>query len=293
MDVLVRSLNALFMVVMPLALGAFLARRMGSTWRLFVVGAVTFLGSQLLHLPFNANVLGPLLVRPGFATAERGFPLLVSALAVGLSAGVFEEGARYLTYRFWLREARTWSQGLMFGAGHGGIEAILLGGLAAYGLLQAIAYRGADLSTIIPAENLAVVQAQLEAYWALPWYAVLLGALERAFALCIQIALALLVLQAFVRQNPRWLLVALVWHTAVDALAVFSVVTWGAYVTEGLVGVCAILSLGIIRFFRDRPAKMEQAQRRQAGSVLPPPRDRKPAEDQPPTAEQIDRSRYV
>lgn len=292
MDVLVRSLNALLMVAMPLALGVLLSRRRGLPWRLFVVGAVTFLIAQVLHLPFNARVLGPLLIRLGYASAESGLPLLVVALAFGLSAAVFEEGARYLTYRYWLRDARTWSQGLMFGAGHGGIEAILLGGLAAYGLIQAITYRGADLSAIVPAENLPLVQAQLDAYWALPWYAALLGALERAFALCIQIGLALLVLQTFVRRSLRWLLAAMIGHTIVDALVAFGVGTWGVYITEGLVGLCALLSLGIIRVLRDHPGDMDEKQRHYEADDPARLRVSKPPEGRPPTPEQMDRSRY-
>jgi uncharacterized membrane protein YhfC len=59
------------------------------------------------------------------------YNLLIIAGFLGLSAGFFEESARYVVYRWWARDARTWSQGLMLGAGHGGIESILLGFLLA------------------------------------------------------------------------------------------------------------------------------------------------------------------
>ena len=167
-----------------------------------------------------------------------------------VSAGVFEEVARYVVYRFWLRDVRSWRGALMFGAGHGGIEAILLGGLAAYALLQAIAYRGADLSSMVPAEQLSQVEAQLNAFWSLPWHLALLGAIERLFAICFHLSASVLVVQALLRRSWIWLLLAILWHTLLDAVAVFGIETWGAYVTEGLIGLMAIASVGIIFVLR-------------------------------------------
>ena len=64
---------------------------------------------------------------------------IIYAVFLGLSAGVFEETARYLTYRFWAKDARSWSRGLMLGAGHGGSEAILVGALAAVNFVALLA----------------------------------------------------------------------------------------------------------------------------------------------------------
>ncbi|HEY46328.1 MAG: hypothetical protein AMJ88_14070 [Anaerolineae bacterium SM23_ 63] len=246
MDVFVRLLNVLLMVAMPLALGVILVRRSRVEWRIFLLGAGAFIGSQIFHLPFNGYVLSPLTERLGLPGLDGGVPLLLYAILFGLSAGVFEEVARYLVYRIWMRESRTKWDGLMFGTGHGGLESILLGGLAGLALFQAITYRNADLSAVVPPEQLELARAQLEAYWTAPWYAVLLSAAERFFTICFHLSAALLVLQAFVRRNPVWLAVAIGWHAILDTLAVFALVTWGAYVSEGFVGLIALLSLGIV-----------------------------------------------
>ena len=246
MDILIRLVNALLMIAMPLALGTILARRLRVGWRLFIVGAVTFVGSQVLHLPFNAQVLSLVIERLGLTEAQTGVPLAMVALLYGLSAGVFEEVARYLVYRLQLKEVTSWGQALMFGAGHGGVEAILLGLLAAYTLFQAATYRGADMSGLVPPEQLELVQAQLEAYWAMPWYSTVLGAVERAFTLCFHLSASLLVLQAITRKNPVWLALAVGWHTLINAVAVFAFGMWGAYVAEGLVGLMALFSLWIV-----------------------------------------------
>jgi uncharacterized membrane protein YhfC len=255
LEAVIRLLNALLMVAMPLGLGVFLARRSSVGWRLFIVGAVTFIGSQVIHLPFNSWVLRLGIEQLGLSEATQGVPLALLSLLYGLSAGIFEETARFLIYRFWLRDTRSWRQALMVGAGHGGIESILLGGLAAYALLQAVAYREADLSTLVPVEQLELARAQLAAYWTIPWYEVLLGAVERAFALCFHLSASLLVLQVFTRKNGIWLIIAIGWHTLIDGVALFSLNTWGAYVMEALVGVLAVLSVWIIFALRTTEGK--------------------------------------
>jgi uncharacterized membrane protein YhfC len=250
MDVVVRLINSLLMFVVPLALAVWLVRRFQLEWRIFLIGAGTFAGAQILEIPFNRILLQPLLERFGLTGANQGWSLVLMAIIFGLVAGVFEEIARYVVYRRWLRDERRWEGGLFFGLGHGALEAMLLGGLSFYVLLQTIAYRNADLTTIVPLEQLDIARAQLDAYWAAPWYAALLGALERVFAIGIQISLAVIVLQVFVRRNHFWLALAIVWHLIVDAVAVFGVSTWGVYITELIIGLMAALSLVFLFLLR-------------------------------------------
>ena len=290
MDVLVRVLSASLMVAMPLGLGLVLARRLRLRWGLFAIGAAAFVGSQVLHLPFNAWVLGPLFQRLGLTEATQGLPLAIVAAAFGLSAGVFEEGARAVVYRFWLKGSRSWSQALMFGAGHGGIEAILLGGLVSLTLFQLINLRGVDLATVFPAEQVALARAQVEAYWSAPWYEALLPAVERASALCMQVSLAVLVLQAFTRRNPLWIVAAIGWHAWIDAVAVFALPTWGVYVTEGLVAILALASLAILFALRT-PDPMEPVA--SPGGVTPVLKFAQVAEAPTVTPDKLEKSRYT
>lgn len=254
MDIPARLLNGLLMIALPLGLGVFLARRLGPRWGLYGAGAVTFIASQVLHVPFNAWILNPRLEGLGFGARGLSRELIVSAILLGLSSGVFEEGARYLTLRFWQQQARSWRQALMIGAGHGGAEAIIVGILALMAFFQAVAYRGADLAAIVPAEQLAAAEAQIEAYWAAPWPEALLGAVERAFSLVVHLALAVMVMRVFTRRNRLWLAAAIGWHALVNILAVIGVQTVGAVATEGIVGVMALLSLGLIFLLRDKEA---------------------------------------
>jgi uncharacterized membrane protein YhfC len=244
-------LSVLLIFTLALGVGALLTRRFKLSWGLFWVGAVVFVLSQVLHIPFNAVVF-PYLSRSGLLpqAASPGGLLLVG-LAVGLSAGIFEEGARGLMYRFWVKNARSWGQGLLLGAGHGGAEAVIVGGLILLTFINMVALQGRDLQTVVPPEQLALAQQQVETYWSLPWYDSMLGFVERLFTLPVHIALSVIVLQVFTRRQIRWLFLAIAWHTLLNALgAVYVMQTYGVYWAEVTVGVFGLLSLGVIFLLR-------------------------------------------
>jgi len=270
MDVFIRLLNSLLMILGPLTLGIVMVRRWKLGWRLFFLGAATFIGSQVLHIPFNQFIVLPYMEKLGLIGNNEVSALVLYGLVLGLSAGVFEEGARYLVYRVWLSDVRRWKEAVLYGAGHGGVEAILLGGLALYAFFQATAYRNADLSELVPPSQLELAKAQIEAYWLAPWYDALIGALERAFAVIIQISLAILVFQAVARRKILWLFLAVGWHTTVDALAVFGIQRWGVYLTEAVVAGFALISLAMILFLRKRPVVMHEGLEEVDASLLIP-----------------------
>jgi len=238
-------LNGLLMIALPLVLGVVLARRWRLGWGLFGAGAATFVASQLLHIPFNYLVLTPFVTERGMFAAG-GLAFIIAALLFGLSAGVFEEVARFVVMRRWEPAARSLPNALMFGAGHGGGEAIILGGFVLYGFFQAIALRGADLTKTLPPEQVDVVAAQLALYWNMPWYKALLGAVERAGAICFHLSASAMVLQSVRRGGLGWLAGAVAWHTLFNAATLIVMDRWGVYAAEGTVIVGAGISLLII-----------------------------------------------
>ena len=118
-------LDALLMIGMPLVLGVWLARKTKAPWLLFGIGAMTFIGSQVVHLPLNTGLT--LLFKAIWpSTQPQGWHIPFNAVVLGLTAGLCEETARYVGYRWLAKKARYWRDALMLGAGHGGIEAILV-----------------------------------------------------------------------------------------------------------------------------------------------------------------------
>ena len=251
-------LNFVLMIGLPIALGFFLNARLRVPWRLWFIGVATFVLSQVGHIPFNALLFNGVMLPP--ATA---WPLPVLALAAGLSAGLFEEIARYVVYRLWIKEARTWRQAVMFGAGHGGGEAIIIGVLTAMTTINLLALQNMDLNTLgLTAAQLAALQAQMETFRTAPWYMALLGAVERVWAMTFHIAAAVLVMQAVRRRNLLWLVAAILWHTVLNAVSLLVVDAAGAVWTEVALGGLSIISLVIILVLRDPPAP--------EGADLPP-----------------------
>ncbi len=277
-------LNGFLMIAIPVGLGIYLTRRWKFGGRIWWIGAATFILSQVGHIPFNWAI-GKLLNQSGMVSWNPTIQLLFNAIFLGLSAGIFEEGTRYLVLRWWAKDARSWRNGVLFGAGHGGAEAILLGVLVLYGFLQMVALRSADLARTIPASQLDLVQRQITAYWSATWYFSLFGVLERIFTIPCQIVLAVLVMQVFIRGKIRWLFVAIGYHALLDASSVITVKIIGPYWTEAVIGGFAILSVILIFVFR----KPEPTAEVLSAGVSPALTMPEPVEE---TLENLDKTRY-
>jgi len=274
------------MIAIPIFLAIYLIRKFNQSWRLLWIGAATFIFSQILHIPFN-NLVSPIFKQTGFSTLPIIGQIIITAAFLGISAGVFEELSRYAMYRWFAKDARSWGRGLLAGAGHGGAEAIILGALALYGYLQLVSLQGANLEALVPAGQLEATRAQITAYWSAPWYMTLLGALERLFAITIQLACSLLVLQAFTRRQFWWVGLAIFYHALVDGVSVFtSGMRLSAMTIEGIVGVFAIVSVGIIITLR-KPEKIEESI--PVKSVYVPEFTSKPIDE---TEDNLDKTRY-
>ena len=273
------GLNFLLMILLPILLGYWISARRQVGWGLFGIGAVTFILSQVGHLPFNWLILQ----RLEWIDLEN---LAVLTIFLGLSAGVFEEVARYLTYRFWAKGARSWGQGLMLGTGHGGIEAMLLGVLGVINFVVLLGLKNGYFSGIlasVPEDQLYLVDEQINALFGVPASMALLGAVERVFALLLHLSASLLVMQVFVRQQLRWLGVAILWHAVIDGAAVYIATTWGAVPAEVALGALSFVSLGIIFWLR---TPMPQAE------PLEPLPELKPLAPLGSSVESLERSKY-
>jgi uncharacterized membrane protein YhfC len=229
-------------------------RTFALSWKLVLAGGLTFIASQIPHVPLVIG-LGPFM--------EKN-TLLVNAILLGLLAGIFEETARYILFKFILKNSRTWKEGVLVGLGHGGTEALIFGVLAAVGFFTMVAYRSIDLSTVpsIPADQLELAKQQVAAYWSSPPYLAIMGFVERISAMCLHVGLSVMVLYALAYRQPIWFWLALLWHALVDAVAVYVVQNMGILQVEGIVAILALVTLGIVfvlrpKFSRDTSVSSE------------------------------------
>jgi uncharacterized membrane protein YhfC len=281
------TLNFLLMIGMPFLLATFLARRLHVRWGLFWVGTVTFIASQVVHLPLNALLgrLGLILIIP----PSSGWPLVWYAVVLGLSAGLCEELARFLVLRFWLKRDRSWRSALMFGAGHGGVESFIVGVVTAVGTINIFVLRNVNPATLgVPADKISAIQAQIAAAWSVPPLYPLLGAAERVSAISTHLFLAVLVMQVFIRRNYLFLVAAFLWHALTDGVAVFAASTWGALPTEAAIAVLALIGLALMFALRTpEPSAMAPGE-----ATLPPPLASGPLPSGDASTDQLDRTKF-
>jgi len=282
-QLLFHLLNGVLMVAIPLTLAIILTRRWKLGWKIVLVGAATFILSQVGHIPFNA-LMTWLFSKTALVNLSVQGALIFNAIFLGLSAGFFEESFRYGMFRWWIKDAHTWRKGILAGIGHGGAEAVILGGLALFSLIQLIAARNMDLSTVYSGTTLQAAQNQVQTYWSATWYDSMLGAVERLFTIVVQISLAVIIVQCFIRKQKRWLWLAIGYHALIDSVAVFATSKLNPYWVEGIVGLFGLLSLGIIFMLRSsEPVET-------ITSVSDTPLVTLPVVE--PTTEQLDNSKY-
>ena len=219
---ILRILNALLMAGIPCLLAVILIRRGNDGFRPIGIGIAAFVLSQVGHIPFNQFVLLPALDGWGIGAAQSGWKLAALGIAVGLSAGIFEETARYLSFRFWLNKEPNAMIPIKYAVGHGGIEAFLLGILALYALIQVLTLGGEGSLNSFPPDQADLIRTQISAYWNVDWQHSLLGAWERVSALSFHVGASLMIYKSVREKKPSWVAIAVLGHTMLNAFAVIS-----------------------------------------------------------------------
>lgn len=246
------AVSMLLSLGVPAALAVLCGRRRRSAWRAVGVGAACFAVSALVLEPLcHQLVLGVL------------FPALTQRPAAyiaygALAAGLFEETARLVGLRFLCRREPDALTGFACGVGHGGLEAVYIGGL---GMLNNLATavmlnagQGPALLAAVPAEQLPLAESQLAALAGLPPLTFLAGGAERLVTMALHIALSMLVWMAVTKRLPAWAWAAAVaLHAGADVAAGLyqTGVLTNIWLTELLVAAyTAAVCCGVWRVYR-------------------------------------------
>ena len=208
-------------------------------------GKETFFAETLDFLPGERGRVGPKAGRdktPGpvaLVLEQRAHQLILGgpaggvitgdlglyALYGGLMAGLFEETGRFAAFQLLRRSGKggTPQDALIYGAGHGGMEAVLLVGLTnVSNLLLSFWLNTGTLEQHMGQLDDAAAQA-LAAAVAAPPHTYLWGGLERIVAVAIHISLSVLVWRAVERRASLWLFpAAIALHAGVDACAILA-----------------------------------------------------------------------
>jgi len=177
----------------------------------------------------------------------------------GLMAGIFEETGRFIMMKFALKKYREWKDGLAFGLGHGGMEAVLLVGVNSVMMIvfSFMINNGTFESLLIneqAKEALTPIKDQLTNGSS---FIILLGGIERLSALAIHLGLSILVLYGIRSKRIIFLFLAILIHAVFDFPAALyqAGVIKNIYIVEALIALIAAGSIYWIvkskRLFKD------------------------------------------
>lgn len=201
---------------LPIALLVYFRQKKNADILPFFIGC----GVMLLFAFVLEQLAHAVILRSAAGAVIQKTPVLYAVYA-GLMAGLFEETGRFCAFRTVMKKDQKNADALMYGAGHGGFEAMLLLGLTS---INNIAYSVMINTGVLDAmmkklggDSLAQLHTAEQTLLGTPSWQFLLGGAERISAMILQIALSVLVWFA-VKKRKAWLYpLAILIHFIVDA----------------------------------------------------------------------------
>lgn len=244
----------------PILVAFWVRRRYGAVWSSFFWGALTFVLSQLLRIPLL--LVFQTVVNPRAAEWSEPTLFWTNLVILSLTAGIFEEGARYLVLSRLAKNVRTGSEGIMYGVGHGGVEAMLIVGGAAVTAMVLLLNGDAMLAQVeeVSPEQAELLAAQIQQLRETPWWMALVAIWERAMAILFHVALSLLVLLAVKRRSFSILLGAMLIHAFYNGAALIGLRLGDVLGAEIVITLFALAPLYLLRRLRPLlPSENESA----------------------------------
>ncbi len=214
-------LAGLSSIVLPILLFLWFKLKMKADILPFFVGCAVML---VFAFVLEASVHQVVLMHSPVGETIRGNTWLY-ALYGGLMAGLFEESGRFIAFRKGLKSRLNKdANALMYGAGHGGIEAVVVLGITNLNnLIYSVLINTGNTKILtgpLTGDLKAQVETAIQALITTPSYLFLLGMVERIFAISLHIALSVLVWFAvkYAKEGKGYLFpLAIFLHFFVDA----------------------------------------------------------------------------
>lgn len=219
MNIVSSLFTILCALVLPIGAAIYLCVRRQGIWKPLLFGALTFVLFQvLIRIPIIQSVLPN---TEWFLTMSYTQPV-VHAIFLGVTAALVEEFGRYVIMRLFLKKNLCLMDGVSFGIGHGGIEAVLIAGIGALMMLVT------DIGSVEPTIMLA-------------------GGFERIFTMICHVGWSVMVMKSVREKKIVWLLLAFITHTILDTFVGLAVyMGMGVWPTEAALMLCAAFMIGYI-----------------------------------------------
>lgn len=197
----------------------FLRKGSNDSLRLFAGGMVSYVAAQAA-LVVLAQMIGQI---GGLPAIPSDWSFVANAAAFGLAIGVGEELACFFVLRLWLKDVRSWAQGLMLGLGHGGAESIFSGIVTLMWFTTMITLRsGAPAGEALSEAEQANIDQALASYFSTPWHVPMLAGLQQVCMLALSVGLASLVMRVFLTGRMVYLPAAMALHSLAVAVTIYA-----------------------------------------------------------------------
>jgi uncharacterized membrane protein YhfC len=231
-------ISLILSIGLPIVLSINIVKYQRASLKSVLVGALVFFVSQIvLRIPLLRLLSGT------YWFTTLSYNLLLYGLFLAITAGIFEETGRYIGYKTLLKDRLDWKNGVAFGIGHGGIEAILLLGMTyVNNIYYSIAInKGTFDSDILPKLPSATASYIRNALVNTDPHLFLVAGFERVFAMSAHIGFSLVVLYGVKFKKPIYLLYAILLHGLLNAPVAFGI--QNILIIEGYIFIFALVSL--------------------------------------------------
>lgn len=245
-------------VGLPIALGIIVYKKTHAKVSSCFIGAGIFVVFALI-LEQILHVIVLAIMGPDFQSKTVLFGLYAA-----LAAGLFEETGRLVAMKFFMKKNLDKGNALMYGVGHGGVEAILLVGLTyvnniAIAIMINTGTIQLSMSQLEPAMQKATYQ-QLQPLWMSPSYVFYMAGVERVAAVILQICLSVLVYKCVKTGQKKFIAGAILLHFLVDFVTVvtagFGMPMWAVEIE--VVVIMAIIAWWCVRIYRKDETDVEK-----------------------------------
>jgi len=240
LSIVFMAVSAVISIGLPIALFIFIFKKYNAKFLPMIVGAAAFvIFALVLEQAVHSVVLGNTAI-------AQNTPLYI--LYGVFMAGIFEETARFVSFKFLKKKYDGIETGLSYGIGHGGIEAVLLAGVAMINnIVFSVAINSGNVEALtvnMSGDALANIGYVINEIVTMPPYVFLFSGIERVMAITVQIALSVIVFYSVYSEGKLWLFpLAIVLHATVDVAAMLmqTGILKSVFAVEGIVLVCTVL----------------------------------------------------
>ncbi|MBO7707894.1 MAG: YhfC family intramembrane metalloprotease [Thermoguttaceae bacterium] len=227
-------------VILPIAVMIFFKRKTQGRISCVFIGACVFVLSVLAQILVGKTLKA---VVPAFAeTFRENYWLL--ALYGGMSAGLFEETGRYLAMKFLMKKNLSKENSVMYGIGHGGIEAVLVVGVTSVvNLVIAGMINLGKMDTFLSGLNEPLknhISALNSALLTTPAGLFYASGIERIAAFAFHICMSYLVYRAIRDRKAVYFLAAVALHFLTDAGTVILAKNVSIYAVEAVLSAVTV-----------------------------------------------------